>query len=197
MTLGHAEERETASRAWILAFGIYIIILNLLLLYVLLRLWPGEVPLKAESMKVTFIPGVWVQDVWPEARFLALVAVAGALGSYIHLATSFADYVGNRRFVPSWTWYYVLKPFIGAALALILYFVIRGGLFAANASVEAVSPYGAAAVAGLAGMFTQRATDKLREIFENLFRTEKPPERADPLKPANENKEIAGAPKEG
>jgi len=29
-------------------------------------------------------------------------------------------------------------------------------------------------------MFSKQATDKLREVFENLFKTDKPP-RADPL----------------
>ena len=39
-----------------------------------------------------------------------------------------------------------------------------------------------AAVVGLAGMFSKQATDKLREVFENLFKTEKGTNRADPLK---------------
>jgi hypothetical protein len=34
------------------------------------------------------------------------------------------------------------------------------------------NPYGTAAVAGLVGIFSKQATDKLEEVFTNLFRTE-------------------------
>ena len=97
----------------------------------------------------------------------------GALGSYVHAATSFASYVGNRRLMLSWAWWYVLRPFIGMALALIFYFVVRGGLLSTGAAATDVSVFGVAAVAGLVGMFSKQATDKLRELFDNLFRTEK------------------------
>jgi hypothetical protein len=39
-----------------------------------------------------------------EIRYLLLVVVAGALGSYIHLTMSFADYAGNRQLFRSWEW---------------------------------------------------------------------------------------------
>lgn len=173
---------DAGSRAWVLTFGIYLTLLNLLLLYVLLRLWPGQVPLKAEHLTVKLIPGLWEPDVWTEVRYLALVAITGALGSYIHLATSFADYLGNRQFVSSWKWWYVLRPFIGSALAVIVYVAARGGLVSGGAGAGDLSPYGVTALAGLSGMFSKQATDKLREVFENMFKSETPP-RTDPLKP--------------
>jgi len=172
---------QFASKEWVFAFGVYLVLLNLLLLYVLLRLWPDQVPLTPEAHSFTLIPNLWVVSLWPEVQFLCLVAAAGALGSYIHLATSFADYLGNRQFVRSWTWWYVLRPFMGSALALIIYFAVRGGLIAGTSGASELSPYGVAAIAGLAGMFSKQATDKLREVFENLFKTT-PPLRADPLK---------------
>ncbi len=177
---------EAASRRWVFAFGVYLILLNLLLLYVLLRLWPGQVPMKVDHLSVKLIPGVWEPEVWTEVRFLALVAVAGALGSYIHLTTSFVDYLGNRQFVKSWKWWYVLRPFIGSVLAVIVYFAARGGLIAGGTGAGDLSPYGVAALAGLTGMFSKQATDKLREVFENLFKTQPTP-RADPLKPQPTN----------
>lgn len=172
---------ELASKRWVFVFGVYLIVLNLVLVYALLRLWPGQVPLRADHLHVALIPGVWEIELWTEVRFLALVAVAGALGSYIHLATSFADYLGNRQFVKSWTWWYVLRPFIGSALALSVYFAARGGLVSGGAGAGDLSPYGITALAGLTGMFSKQATDKLREVFENLFKTEIS-RRADPLK---------------
>jgi hypothetical protein len=61
-----------------------------------------------------------------------LVVVVGALGSVIHMFTSFADYVGNRRFYASWIAWYALRPIIGAALALLTYFALRGGFFSGS-----------------------------------------------------------------
>ncbi|HLL73602.1 MAG TPA: hypothetical protein VK363_19345 [Pyrinomonadaceae bacterium] len=107
-----------------------------------------------------------------DERFLLLVIVCGALGSYIHAATSYADYLGNRKFTPSWTWWYLLRTLIGTGLALVVYFAIRGGflLLANDVEADKVNPYGIAAIAALVGMFSKQATDKLNEVFSTLFR---------------------------
>ena len=163
----------------VFGFGVYLIVLNLALLYVLVQIWPSEIPTPPTG-KVTLLWDIGF-DVARETRYLLIVIVAGALGSYIHLATSFSDYVGSRKLVGSWFWWYLLRPFIGMALAVIVYFAIRGGLIAANSGAETLSPYGVAAITGMAGMFSKQAADKLKEVFENLFKTEKPPNRTDKL----------------
>jgi hypothetical protein len=169
------------SKGRVMAFGIYLIALNLMLTYIVMRIWPVTVPPATEEQVALMWGGRLSIRLVLETRYLLIVAITGALGSYIHLATSFADYVGNRRMFGSWGWWYVLRPFIGMALALILYFAVRGGLIATTAGAEYLSPFGVAAIAGMAGMFSKQATDKLREVFENLFRTEKPSDRADKL----------------
>lgn len=171
-----------ASKSWISTFGTYLVLLNFLLIYLLFRLWPGKVPIVDDPLRVIIIPNLLVFNVWAEARYLAIVAVVGALGSYIHLATSFADFLGNRTFVASWKWWYGLRPFIGSALALIVYFAARGGLIAGAAGAKELSPYGIAALAGLTGLFSKQATDKLSEVFETLFKSTDPGKRSDPVK---------------
>jgi len=118
-----------------------------------------------------------------EVNLLVLALVFGALGSFVHLAKSFASFAGNRSLVASWLWWYVLQPVTGMALALMLYVLIRGGLFAPGSSAEAVSPYGVAGVAGLAGMFSKQATDKLAELFAAAFPTAADARRGDKLHP--------------
>ncbi len=108
-----------------------------------------------------------------DLRLLLLVAVAGAIGSYIHAATSFVTYVGNRTFVRSWLWWYALRLPIGSATAVLLYFVVRGGFLSPAADPEDVDLFGMIAIAGLAGMFSKQASDKLREVFDDLFRVSK------------------------
>lgn len=116
-----------------------------------------------------------------EVKLVLVVMIAGALGSYVHAASSFADFVGNRRLAASWLWWYFLRPFIGVALALVLYFAIRGGLLPMGADVHAVSLFGIAAISALAGMFSKQATDKLKEVFDTFFKTATGDQRADKL----------------
>ncbi|HEY6968828.1 MAG TPA: hypothetical protein VJA94_06480 [Candidatus Angelobacter sp.] len=163
-----------------LLFGIYMMALNVLLVYLLIKIWPEKSTQTAAETVALF----WNQfhiSVTLEIRYLLIVVLAGGLGSYVHAATSFADFVGNRRCYASWAWWYVLRPFIGIALALMVYFAVRGGLIGASTGADALSPYGIGAVAGLAGMFSKQATDKLREVFETLFKTDNPPDRSDKL----------------
>jgi hypothetical protein len=105
-----------------------------------------------------------------EVRLLLLVLLAGALGSYIHATTSFVDYVGNRKLSANWVWWYLLRPYVGMTLALLFYFVVRGGFISVSAGGEDMNPFGIAALAGLVGMFSKQATDKLSEVFKTLFR---------------------------
>jgi hypothetical protein len=114
--------------------------------------------------------GVWWISLNVELLLLAILS--GALGSYIHAVKSLADFLGNRTAKTSWFYFYVTRPFLGAALALLFYAVVRGGFMAGTpADAAAVSPYGVIAICGLVGMFSDRASQKLSEIFETLFRT--------------------------
>lgn len=163
-----------------MAFGSYMMLLNLVLVYLLFKIWPGTVPMESAESVAIFWNTLHI-NLAPETRYLLIVVLTGALGSYIHAATSFADFIGNRQLYGSWAWWYVLRPFIGVALALIVYFAVRGGLVGGGTGAASLSPYGVAAIAGLAGLFSKQATDKLREVFENLFKTDHPPTRADKL----------------
>lgn len=116
-----------------------------------------------------------------EVRLLLIALLAGALGSFIHAGTSFASYVGNRKFNGSWTWWYLLRPLIGMSLALIFYFVVRGGFISPQAGGKDMNPFGIAAMAGLVGMFSKQAIDKLDEVFTTLFGSKGDQKRGDKL----------------
>ena len=134
----------------------------------------------------------WKFEITREGQLLLLVVTAGALGSYIHAIRSLTDYIGNRVLVASWFWFYVTKPFVGIAMALVFYAALRGGFVAGStADVKSVNPFGVFALAGLVGMFSDKASVKLGEIFEALFRTAE--QRKDPL--TGSGSQTAGAPK--
>jgi hypothetical protein len=140
----------------------------------LFTLWPLVEPVAEGAASPTrafpaFGPVRW--QLTPDTALILLVVVVSALGSFVHAATSFSTYVGNRRLYGSWVWWYVLRVSIGATLALVVYFVIRGGLFSGSADSGALNPYGIAAVAALSGLFSKQATDKLREVFDTVLST--------------------------
>ena len=108
-----------------------------------------------------------------ERQLLWLVLVTGALGSFVYSARSFVDFVGNRALRSSWTVWYLLYPLIGAALALIFFIAIRGGLINPAAQGADINPYGLIAMSGLVGMFSKQATAKLGELFWNIFKTDR------------------------
>lgn len=106
---------------------------------------------------------------WDEVRLLLIVILTGALGSLVHSLRSLYWYVGNRALVLSWMLMYIMLPFVGASLALVFYFVIRGGFFSPQSSFEQTSPFGFAAFAALIGMFSQQAVLKLRDVADTLL----------------------------
>jgi hypothetical protein len=123
----------------------------------------------------------------PEQRMLLLVMLAGLCGSLIHASTSFSNFVGERKLEKSWVWWYALRPFTGIAVALVFYLVFRGGLVN-NTRLESLNVYGVMTMAALAGLFSDRATLKLKEIFESLFQPKD--ERTGKLE--NGNSEVDG-----
>lgn len=154
--------------------GIYLIVLPVLLLGLLLKFWPTPFGVAPEQWDTTEVFLTYVFDLDMQTRFLLVVLLVAGLGSYVHAATSFATYIGNRSFVDSWTWWYILRPPIGVALAMVFYFLIRGGLlvFADQIEVDMKDLYAMAGLAGLVGACSKPAGDKLQEIFNNLFRTQ-------------------------
>ena len=119
------------------------------------------------------------EEVW----FLLVVIVAGAMGAYLHATTSLVDYIGNEQLARNWIPFYLARPPIGMTLAGIFYLLLRGGLFTSGVSQGELNVFGFAAIAALAGMFSKQATDKLRELFDALWRTASPVPRQQPLEP--------------
>jgi hypothetical protein len=119
-----------------------------------------------------------------ELDLLWLVLLAGALGSFLHTAQSYSEFIGNRTLKISWAWWYCLRPFIGAGLALVFYAAVRGGVMAvasgSNAKAAELNPFGLVSVAAMVGMFSKAATTKLGEVFDTLFKSDKPKDK-DPL----------------
>lgn len=158
--------------AWVASLGVLLMVIGIALISLVIAMWPivADATTRPTGEEQTFDWLGFTYHLTPDAALILLVVLVSALGSFVHAATSFADYVGNRQLKISWVWWYLLRVLVGSSLALIFYFAVRGGFFANDASSGAVNPYGIAAVSGLVGLFSKQATDKLREIFDTAFR---------------------------
>jgi fluoride ion exporter CrcB/FEX len=95
-----------------------------------------------------------------------LVALGGAIGSYLRSVISFASYAATGRMPKStWLWWCILQTYIGMLLALLFYFIMRGTTMPQQASADQINPFTITGIAGLVGLFTQQATDKLAAFF--------------------------------
>jgi len=155
---------ESLSRPAVYLISTVYLVTAVLLFYVLCAVWPGEHDNRA-AVVIFRCHMEWSADV----RLIWLVVITSALGSYVHTVTSFTLYAGNGNLFPSWLAWYLLRPAVSAALALIFFFVLRAGLFSGTAADQMINPSGIAAISGMVGMFSKQATEKLSKIFDTIF----------------------------
>ena len=120
---------------------------------------------------------------WP---LMVFVILCGALGSMLYYASSFVSYVGNRTFRSSWFWFYISRPFVGGALALIFFFIVGSGLVT-GATVTKLMTVGM--VSALVGLFSDKAVKKLSDIVDVLLATKD--DRKDKVTEVKSNTVIA------
>ena len=163
------EETNSVGTFGSIGLAFYLVSLSAFLLYGLVQVWPHDSPAGTPgvSSSVTFL--VWTFSISDEVRLFLIVAMAGALGSLIHSLRSAVMYIGNKELKRSWLALYVARPWIGASLAIVFYVVIRGGFFSPQSTVHDTSPFAFAAVAGLVGLFSEQALERLKQVAENLF----------------------------
>jgi len=110
-------------------------------------------------------------DISVQLRMIILVFLCGALGSYIHMATSFTYHIGFNSFDMDWFWWYWLRMPIGGVLALIFSLLIQGGVFTASVSISESQPVTLLGLAALVGLFSRQANEKLKEVFDVIFKS--------------------------
>jgi len=116
-----------------------------------------------------------------DSKLLLQAALAGTVGSFLHAAQSLTSYVGNDTFKMSWGPWYLMRPWIGAILALAMALAAQAGLVGASGGGNA-NIHGIAALGLLGGWFSKTTTDKFQEVFSTLFKTDADKERTDKLK---------------
>lgn len=153
--------------------GILLISFTILPVIFMIGLWPDQMPkspvdqLYSDNLfHVRLDSG---NSLHINTIMFLLVALAGFTGSMIHIATSFTNYVGSGKFKQSWILWYFVKPFTAAGVAIIFYLVLKAGLLNFEGANSA-NPFAIVILSALAGLFTDKATLKLEEIFTIIFK---------------------------
>lgn len=108
--------------------------------------------------------------------FLILVLTMGALGACLHGISSLALWVGQRKFSEDWILWYLFRPLAGAILAVLFYLIIRGG-FLPQVDINSAGFYGIVGLSGLFGLFSKQALNKLSDLFDVIFASDKDKDR--------------------
>jgi len=158
--------RDFVGAAGIAAATAVLVAAILAVLGLLIAVWPPPTTTVA-GWRLSLFGHAFVLD--QDQRLFCVVALAGALGGLLHSMRSLYWYVGNRALKRSWLTMYLCLPFIGSAMAVVFYIVLRGGLVPAQGGPGAVNVFGFAAVAALVGLFSPQAAEKLKQIFNTLL----------------------------
>jgi hypothetical protein len=162
---------EFARARHMIAVAVPLALLALGLVFVLVQAWPdgptriGEAPPTSKNVHLVG----WTPRVSRETCLFVIVLAAGGIGGVVHALRSLYWYVGNRTLRRSWLMMYFILPIIGAALGMVVYMVLRGGLTSPTGGSADINPYGVTAIAALVGLFSQETAEKLRAVFETLL----------------------------
>jgi hypothetical protein len=152
-----------------LLIAVYLILLSILLVVAIIQFWPASAASRGsiDTLNTSFL--YWTISLSNEGRLLLIVVLAGALGGQVRSLRSLAWYVGNKQLKRSWLSQYILTPFIGAILAIVSYFIVRGGFCPANSTVQQTNIFGFAGLASLVGIAAEPISLKLKQVANTLF----------------------------
>lgn len=108
----------------------------------------------------------------PEIRLVIFATFFGIIGASIHGIGSLTAWISTNKLESGWGIWYLTRPPIGAALAVITYIILRAGFVSGGPT--AISDFGVAGISALVGLMTDEMTAKLRDVFDSLFGIKKP-----------------------
>lgn len=105
-----------------------------------------------------------------EIALILVMMLSGIIGACVFSLFAISHHVGaHKDFDAAWEAWYLLRPFIGAGLALIFYFLLRGGVLTIGADLKSLNLTGVAGISGIVGMFAEHAMHKLQDLADTLF----------------------------
>jgi len=109
-----------------------------------------------------------------EQLLLIFVASIGVFFACLAGLRAAASFVGHNDFEDQWWLWHVIRPVVGAGVAIATYWTLRAGFLGEGSDLQGLNTFGIAAIAALAGLFARNLIEKLRDVADILF-----PGRAD------------------
>jgi hypothetical protein len=101
-----------------------------------------------------------------DAMVLPIVVILMAmLGSITVMGLTFASRAGQETLERGFLWWYLTRPITAAAVAVLFYMTVVSGLFDLSSLGQRPALMLAAALAALAGLFTDQVLGKLRRLL--------------------------------
>jgi hypothetical protein len=121
-----------------------------------------------------------------ETKLVELSILFGVLGSSIHGFTSLTIWMSSNKLKKAYFSWFLIKPFIGGTLALIVYTLLRASLLSGVSAQGGISSqqffindYGVAGISAVVGLMTGQMTQKLRDVFDTIFGISKGNDKGD------------------
>ncbi len=141
--------------------------------YTLVSVWPSNSTELGTNQTVVTLRGTnYSFGLGPETLVMLVIVVVGGVGACVFSLWAIARHVEQKNFCFRWFPWYMLRPFTGAGLALLFYFLVRGGLLTIGASLQNLNLIVVAGIAALVGMFSEQALHKLHSLASSIFGSE-------------------------
>ena len=180
-----AKERRLLTRVTVVV-GCWQLTLAVVTVVAVLACWPVVDALAAAStVSVSWFGPDFVLNTTSGALLIGLVG--GVAGSLVHTITIFSSRVGRDTLEATFLWWYLLRPFAAALLALLFVTAVHSGLLSISGAADGPQTAVAFVAGGLAGLFTDAVLQKLRGLLgatstEDLASDQHVPHAIAPLK---------------
>ena len=98
---------------------------------------------------------------------LLLAFLSGVVGSFIASGQSLGAFAGNDSFRSRWAIWYLVRPWLGGSIGLVVFVVMRAGFLSDD--LGDVRPFAIVAIAALGGWFSKETADKLRDVLRAIL----------------------------
>lgn len=147
--------------------GAYLVVLGLALLAVIPWAWSFAsrvVDAKAgTTVRAHFLGAAFTPT--GEFSLVLIVMLTALMGSVAVLAMTFSSRAGHETLERGYVWWYLTRPISAAGLGLLFYMTVTAGFFTATTSTDRPALVLAAAIGGLAGLFTDQVLKKMRTVL--------------------------------
>jgi len=167
---GHVETRRDIRVATALA--VYTAVLFSIAMWLLVSVWPRtQMEYNLTMARTVSIAGIGTSfSIGPETLILIAMILSGTIGACVFSAFAISHHLGQfKDFDKSWTAWYILRPFIGAGLAVIVNLLIRSSVFNIGSDARSLNIVGLSGIAALVGLFSEDVVRKLNKVSDEIF----------------------------